>query len=62
MMGTYTILGLDAFVLIDPGSICSFLSDEFALRVHSTIESLEHDIVVSISVGGVVVLNRVVRS
>ena len=59
--GTYTILGHYAFVLIDPGSTCSFISYEFALKVHSTNESLEHNICVYILTWGVVVVNRVVR-
>ena len=59
---TYTILGHDAFILIDPGSTCSFISYEFALKVHSTIELLENDIYVSMPDGGVVIMNKVDRS
>ena len=62
MTGTYSILGLDAFVLIYLGSTCSFISDEFALRVQSIIESLKHDLCVSMLARGVVVTNRVVKS
>ena len=51
VMGTYTILGYNAFILIDPGSTCLFISDEFTLRVYSTIESLEHDFCISILAG-----------
>ena len=59
--GIFTIFGHDAFILIDLGSTCSFISYEFALKVHSTMESLEHDIYIFMSAGGVVVINRVVR-
>ena len=62
MTDTYTIFTHNVFVLIDPGFIYSFISDEFILKVHSTIESLEHDMCVFMPAGGVVVMNRVVRS
>ena len=62
VMGIYTILGHDAFILIDPGSTYSFISYEFASKVNGTIESLEHDICISMLAGGVVVMNKVVRS
>ena len=32
--GIISICKHDAYVLIDPGSTCSFISEEFALRVH----------------------------
>ena len=48
-------------MLIDPGSTCSFISDEFALKGHSAIESLEHDICVFMSIGGIINVNRVVN-
>ncbi|KAL0286611.1 UNVERIFIED_CONTAM: Retrovirus-related Pol polyprotein from transposon [Sesamum angustifolium] len=39
-----------AHVLIDPGSTCSFISHDFASRVHASIESLRHDLCVSMLV------------
>ncbi|KAL0405477.1 UNVERIFIED_CONTAM: Transposon Tf2-11 polyprotein [Sesamum latifolium] len=50
----------NAHVLIDPGSTCSFMSHDFASRVHASIEPLGHDLYVSMPAGGLV--NRVVRS
>ncbi|KAL0316931.1 UNVERIFIED_CONTAM: Transposon Ty3-G Gag-Pol polyprotein [Sesamum radiatum] len=51
-----------AHVLIDPGSTCSFISHDFASRVHASIESLGHDLCVSMPAGGVMLVNTVVRS
>ena len=62
MTGLYTILGHDAFVLIDPRSTCSFISYKFTSKVHGVIELLEHNIYVSMPAGGVIVMNKVVRS
>ena len=47
--------------MIDPGSTCSFISNEFALRVHSDISSLGYDICVSMPAGDVTVVNTVVK-
>ena len=47
--------------MIDPGSICSFIAYEFALRVHSDITSLGYDIYISMPVGDVIVVNTVVK-
>ena len=58
----FTIFDHDAFVLIDPGSNCSFVSHEFALRVHSKIEPLEYSICVSMLAGGIVVVDTVIRA
>ncbi|KAL0298595.1 UNVERIFIED_CONTAM: hypothetical protein Sradi_6519300 [Sesamum radiatum] len=49
-------------MLIDPGSTCSFVSHDFASRVHASIESLGHDLCVSMPAGGVILVNTVVRS
>ncbi|KAL0433709.1 UNVERIFIED_CONTAM: hypothetical protein Slati_2705200, partial [Sesamum latifolium] len=54
--------GSSAHVLIDPGSTCSFMSHDFASRVHASIEPLGHDLCVSMPAGGVILANRVVRS
>ncbi|KAL0283069.1 UNVERIFIED_CONTAM: Retrovirus-related Pol polyprotein from transposon [Sesamum radiatum] len=51
-----------AHVLIDPGSSCSFISHDFASRVHASIELLGHDLCVSMPAGGVILVNTVVRS
>ncbi|KAL0458791.1 UNVERIFIED_CONTAM: Retrovirus-related Pol polyprotein from transposon [Sesamum latifolium] len=55
-------LSSNAHVLIDPGSTCSFMSHDFASRVHASIEPLGHDLYVSMPAGGVILVNRVVRS
>ncbi|KAL0324943.1 UNVERIFIED_CONTAM: Transposon Ty3-G Gag-Pol polyprotein [Sesamum radiatum] len=55
-------LWFSAHVLIDPGSTCSFISHDFASRVHASIESLGHDLCVSMPAGGVMLVNTVVRS
>ena len=40
--GIFITFGHAAYVLIDPGSTYSFISYEFALKSHSTIESIGH--------------------
>ncbi|KAL0448766.1 UNVERIFIED_CONTAM: Transposon Ty3-I Gag-Pol polyprotein, partial [Sesamum latifolium] len=55
-------LSSNAHVLIDPGSTCSFMSHDFASHVHASIEPLGHDLYVSMPAGGVILVNRVVRS
>ncbi|KAL0298215.1 UNVERIFIED_CONTAM: hypothetical protein Sangu_3153800 [Sesamum angustifolium] len=60
--GSFSICGFSAHVLIDPGSTCSFISHDFASRVHASIESLRHDLCVSMPAGGVMLVNTVVRS
>ncbi|KAK4383099.1 Retrovirus-related Pol polyprotein from transposon [Sesamum angolense] len=44
------------------GSTCSFISHDFASRVHASIELLGHALCVSMSAGGVILINTVVRS
>ncbi|KAL0368014.1 UNVERIFIED_CONTAM: hypothetical protein Scaly_1020300 [Sesamum calycinum] len=44
------------------GSTCSFISHDFASHVHASIESLGHDLCVSMHAGGVMLVNTVVRS
>ncbi|KAL0405467.1 UNVERIFIED_CONTAM: Retrovirus-related Pol polyprotein from transposon [Sesamum latifolium] len=44
------------------GSTCSFISHDFASRVHASIEPLGHDLCVSMPAGGVILVNTVVRS
>ncbi|KAL0325066.1 UNVERIFIED_CONTAM: Retrovirus-related Pol polyprotein from transposon [Sesamum radiatum] len=60
--GSFSICGSNAHVLIDPRSTCSFISHDFASRVHASIESLGHDLCVSMPAGGVMLVNTVVRS
>ncbi|KAL0288844.1 UNVERIFIED_CONTAM: Retrovirus-related Pol polyprotein from transposon [Sesamum angustifolium] len=48
-----------AHVLIDPGSTCSFISHDFAFRVHASIKSLGHDLCVSMPASGVMLVNTV---
>ncbi|KAL0282091.1 UNVERIFIED_CONTAM: hypothetical protein Sangu_2970700 [Sesamum angustifolium] len=60
--GSFSICGSSAHVLIDPGSTCSFISHGFASRVHASIESLGHDLCVSMPAGDVMLVNTVVRS
>ena len=59
--GTFTILDHEAFVLIDPGSTCSFIAYEFALKVHGTIEALGYNMCISMPARGTVIVNIVVR-
>ncbi|KAK4397686.1 hypothetical protein Sango_1244100 [Sesamum angolense] len=59
---SFSICGSSAHVLIDPGSTCSFISHDFASRVHASIKSLGHDLCVSMPAGGVMLVNTVVRS
>ncbi|XP_050217502.1 uncharacterized protein LOC126668340 [Mercurialis annua] len=60
--GTFSICNCDAHVLIDPGSTCSFISHEFALRVHGIFEPLGHDIYVSMPAWGVIIVNTMMKS
>ncbi|KAL0447298.1 UNVERIFIED_CONTAM: Transposon Ty3-I Gag-Pol polyprotein, partial [Sesamum latifolium] len=60
--GEVEVSSSSAHVLIDPGSTCSFISHDFASRVHASIEPLGHDLCVSMPAGGVILANRVVRS
>ncbi|KAL0448767.1 UNVERIFIED_CONTAM: Transposon Ty3-I Gag-Pol polyprotein [Sesamum latifolium] len=59
---SFSICSSNAHVLIDPGSTCSFMSHDFASHVHASIEPLGHDLYVSMPAGGVILVNRVVRS
>ena len=59
--GILSIYGHDAHVLIEPGSICSFIAYEFALHVYSDITSLGHDIYVFMPAGDVIIVNTVVK-
>ena len=61
VIGTFTILDHEAFILIDTSSTCSFIAYEFALKVHGTIEALGYNICVSMPVGGTVIVNMVIR-
>ncbi|KAL0288172.1 UNVERIFIED_CONTAM: hypothetical protein Sradi_7103800 [Sesamum radiatum] len=60
--GSFSICSSSAHVLIDPGSSCSFISHDFASRVHASIELLGYDLCVSMPAGGVILVNTVVRS
>ena len=56
------ILGYEAFVLIDSGSTCSFISYEFILKVHGIIEPLEYNICVTMPAGGTMIVNMVIKA
>ena len=58
----FPVCGLDARVLIDLGSTCSFISYDFALHVHDKIEPLGYDIYVSMSAGGVTSVNTMIKA
>ncbi|KAL0355831.1 UNVERIFIED_CONTAM: hypothetical protein Sradi_4030000 [Sesamum radiatum] len=60
--GSISICSSSAYVLTDPGSTCSFISHDFASRLHASIEPLGHDLCVSMPAGGVILVNTVVRS
>ncbi|KAL0293507.1 UNVERIFIED_CONTAM: hypothetical protein Sradi_6933800 [Sesamum radiatum] len=60
--GSFSICSSSAHVLIDPGSTCSFISHDFASRVHASIEPLGHDLCVSMPAGGVILVNTIARS
>ncbi|XP_048227273.1 uncharacterized protein LOC125369298 [Ricinus communis] len=60
--GIIPICRHDAYVLVDPGSTCSFISCVFALKMHCGIESLGHYICVLMPVGGVIMVNTTVRA
>ncbi|KAL0402639.1 UNVERIFIED_CONTAM: Transposon Ty3-I Gag-Pol polyprotein, partial [Sesamum latifolium] len=52
---SFSICSSNAHVLIDPGSTCSFMSHDFASRVHASIEPLGHDLYVSMPADLVVI-------
>ena len=58
----FPVCGLDARVLIDPGSTCSSISHDFALHVQGKIEPLGHDISVSMPARGITLVNTVIRA
>ena len=60
--GIISIYGFDAYTLIDPGSTCSFVAYDFALKSHSNIETLGYNICVSMPAGGTVIVDKVVKS
>ncbi|XP_048228253.1 uncharacterized protein LOC125369527 [Ricinus communis] len=62
MTSKISIYGFDAYMLIDPGSTCSFISYEFALKNHNDIETLGYNIYVSMPVGGTVIVDKVVKT
>ena len=59
--GIISIYGFDAYTLIDPGSTCSFVAYDFALKSHSNIETLGYNICVSMPVGGTIIVDKVVN-
>ncbi|KAL0331695.1 UNVERIFIED_CONTAM: hypothetical protein Sangu_1715000 [Sesamum angustifolium] len=59
---TFCICNSGVHVLIDPGSTSLFISHDFASRVHANIKPLGHNLCVSMSAGGVILVNTVVKS
>ncbi|KAK4395955.1 Transposon Ty3-G Gag-Pol polyprotein [Sesamum angolense] len=59
---TRSFSGRSVSSCVNCGSTCSFISHDFASRVHASIESLGHDLCVSMPAGGVILVNTVVRS
>ena len=59
--GIFTIFDHETFVLIDPEFTCSFMSYEFALKVHRIIEPLEHSLCVFMPARGIVLVNSFMR-
>ncbi|KAK4403184.1 RNA-directed DNA polymerase [Sesamum angolense] len=59
---SFSICDSNVDVLIDPGSTCSYMSHDFASRMHASIEPLRHDLYVSMYTGVVIPVNIVLRS
>ena len=62
VIGIISIYDFDAYTLIDPGSTCSFVAYDFALKSHSNMETLGYNICVSMPAGGTVIVDKVVKS
>ena len=58
----FSLFDHNAYILIDPGSICSFLSYAFALRVNGKIEPIEHSLCIFMLAGGMMVVNSIVKA
>ena len=61
VIGIFMILDHAIFILIDPGSACSFIAYEFVLKIHGTIESLGYNICISMPAGGTMLVNMVIK-
>ena len=61
VIGTLVIFGMDACVLIDPGSTHSYISAIFAARVGEAPSDLDQELVVSTLVGRSIVCSQVYR-
>lgn len=59
---TFLVCNLDAHVLIDLRSTCSFIFHDFASLMRGTVESLGYDVRVSMPAGGIVIVNTLMRS
>ncbi|WCJ39071.1 Transposon Tf2-6 polyprotein [Euphorbia peplus] len=59
--GTLSILGRDAYILIDPGATHSFMSHTFSMHIDKQLESLDVGLVVSTPVGNSVLCEHVYR-
>ena len=60
-MGTLSIFGHDAHILIDPGSTHSFVSRTFVMNIKREPELLDYGLVVSTPNGGSLLAERVYR-
>ena len=60
--GRILVSGLLAYVLIDPGSTCSFISDSFASRLGRVAEPLGYTIRVSMPAGETLLVDMCMRS
>ena len=60
-MGTLSIFGHDAHILIDPKSTHSFVSRIFSMHIERESELLDYGLVVSTPTGGSLLAERVYR-
>ncbi|KAH9705011.1 Endonuclease [Citrus sinensis] len=61
IMGTLSIFGHDAHILIDPGSTHSFVSRTFSMHLEREPELLDYGLVVSTPTGGSLLAEKVYR-
>ena len=61
IMGTLSIFGHDAHILIDLGSTHSFVPRTFVMYIERELELLDYDLVVSTPTGGSLLTKKVYR-
>ena len=62
IIGLISICGIDAYILIDPGSTHSYISMDFAKHVDKKLSMLDNKLIISMPVGGHFMVDVVFRN